>query len=258
MQGLQNTFKRVAAAVMFFTRLPLWRVVKVESRYFERVVPLWPLAGWLTGGVSALTCWAGLRVGLTASVATLLAILARTLLTGALHEDGLADFCDGMGGGTDRDSTLRIMKDSHIGTYGVLGLVFYELLLWQTLSALVGRGMSPLMLLAGDALAKWFASTMLYFLPYARNAAEAKNRLVYVRTPWSERLMSLLLGVAPMALVWREASVVGVVMAAAALWLLVTWMRRRLAGYTGDCCGATFLLVELVFFVTLLTERCMR
>ncbi|MBQ2596031.1 MAG: adenosylcobinamide-GDP ribazoletransferase, partial [Bacteroidaceae bacterium] len=59
-------------------------------------------------------------------------------------------------------------------------------------------------------------------------------------------------------LVWREASVVGVVMAAAALWLLVTWMRRRLAGYTGDCCGATFLVVELVFFVTLLTERCMR
>ena len=140
----------------------------------------------------------------------------------------------------------------------MLGLVFYELLLWQTLSALVGRGMSPLMLLAGDALAKWFASTMLYFLPYARNAAEAKNRLVYVRTPWSERLMSLLLGVAPMALVWREASVVGVVMAAAALWLLVTWMRRRLAGYTGDCCGATFLVVELVFYVTLLTERCMR
>ena len=130
--------------------------------------------------------------------------------------------------------------------------------LWQTLSALVGRGMSPLMLLAGDALAKWFASTMLYFLPYARNAAEAKNRLVYVRTPWSERLMSLLLGVAPMALVWREASVAGVVMAAAALWLMVTWMRRRLAGYTGDCCGATFLVVELVFYVTLLLERCMR
>ena len=243
---------------MFFTRLPLWRVVKVESRFYECVVPLWPLAGWLTGGVAALTCWGSLRIGLSAGMATLLAMLARVLLTGALHEDGLADFCDGMGGGTDRDATLRIMKDSHIGTYGMLGLVFYEVLLWQTLSALVGRGISPLMLLAGDALAKWLASTILYFLPYARNVSEAKNRLVYVRTPWGERVMSLVLGVAPMALVWREASVLAVVAAAVVLCLLVTWMRRRLAGYTGDCCGAAFLIVEFVFYLALLLELCTR
>ena len=82
---------------MFFTRLPLWRIVKVEREYFEGLVPLWPLAGWLTGGVMALVAWGALETGLPAGMAVVLAMTARVVLTGALHEDGFADFCDGFG-----------------------------------------------------------------------------------------------------------------------------------------------------------------
>lgn len=116
--------KRVLAAFMFFTRLPLWRMVEVPSHYFKRVVELWPLTGWLTGGVMALTMWLSAQI-LPATVAALMAIAARLILTGALHDDGLADFCDGFGGGTSRERILAIMKDSHIGTYGVISLIIY-------------------------------------------------------------------------------------------------------------------------------------
>ena len=76
----------------------------------------------------ALTFWLATMV-LPVDVCVVLALVVRVMLTGALHEDGFADFCDGMGGGTDRKRTLEIMKDSHIGTYGVLGLVLYFLLM---------------------------------------------------------------------------------------------------------------------------------
>ena len=115
------------AALMFFTRLPFWRICTVPSECFRHVVSYWSLCGWLTGGVMALSFWV-FSIWFPLPVAVLLALCARLFLTGALHEDGLADFFDGFGGGRDREGILRIMKDSHIGSYGVLGLILYYLL----------------------------------------------------------------------------------------------------------------------------------
>ena len=82
-----------------------------------------------------------------------MALAARLLVTGALHEDGLADFCDGFGGGTSRDKILSIMKDSHIGTYGVLGLLFYYGLMWNILTTL-SVPLACAAILSGDAWSK--------------------------------------------------------------------------------------------------------
>ena len=111
-------YDRIWASLIFFTRLPFWRLHQPPKECYSRVVEHWPLVGWLTGGVMAATLYFGSMV-LPYTVAVLLAIAARLLLTGALHEDGLADFFDGFGGGgNDRQRILDIMKDSHIGTYG--------------------------------------------------------------------------------------------------------------------------------------------
>ena len=115
------TMKLLASS--FFSRLPFWKIADVPPVYFKRVVDYWPFVGWLTGGIMAGTLW--ITAELPVQIAVLMALAARLLVTGALHEDGLADFCDGFGGGTSRDKILSIMKDSHIGTYGVLGLLFY-------------------------------------------------------------------------------------------------------------------------------------
>ena len=114
---------KLLASLIFFTRLPFWKIADVPPVYFKRVVDYWPFVGWLTGGIMAGTLWITAEF-LPVQIAVLMALAARLLVTGALHEDGLADFCDGFGGGTSRDKILSIMKDSHIGTYGVLGLLF--------------------------------------------------------------------------------------------------------------------------------------
>ena len=112
------------------TRLPFWKIKEVPAECFKHVVPYWPLVGWLTGGVMAAVLWLAGQI-MPVSLAWILALIARLLVTGCLHEDGLADFFDGFGGGTTRERTLAIMKDSHIGSYGVIGLICYFLLLLQ-------------------------------------------------------------------------------------------------------------------------------
>ena len=112
-------------------------------------------------------------------VAVILAIAARLLLTGALHEDGLADFFDGFGGGgNDRQRILDIMKDSHIGTYGVLGLILYLALLAGCLLSFTPRS-AALLILAADPFAKMVASQLILMMPYARKEEEAKAKTVY-------------------------------------------------------------------------------
>ena len=122
---LTKCFDRIWASFIFFTRLPLWRLHEPRTECYKTVVEHWPLTGWLTGGLMAATLYAG-SLFLPYLVAVLLAIAVRMLTTGALHEDGLADFFDGFGGGgNDRERILTIMKDSHIGTYGVIALIGY-------------------------------------------------------------------------------------------------------------------------------------
>ncbi len=243
---------------MFFTRLPLWKMgVEVDGSYFERIVPLWPLAGWLTGGVMALVGWSALGLGLSAAVAVVLALSARVLLTGGLHEDGWADFCDGFGGGRTRGQTLDIMKDSHIGTYGTLGLILYYALLVSLLTMLLDRDLSVWLLVAGDAFSKMTASTIIWFLPYVRSQEEAKNRLTYSRVPMGEKFLTLLLGLLPLLLFcvktnnWLLLGIATGVQALAATGLFVL-MHKRIGGYTGDCCGATFILLETLFYLVCL------
>ena len=123
-----NLCYRVIAALSFFTRLPFWRLANVPKEYYEKVVPLWPIAGWVTSACMSIAfLFSILVLGFMPYTSIIIAIITRILITGALHEDGFADFCDGFGGGTSRERTLEIMKDSHIGTYGVLGLIMYFL-----------------------------------------------------------------------------------------------------------------------------------
>ena len=250
---LQNTFRQILAAFCFFTRLPFWRIAHVEKRYYEQVISWWPLVGWLTGGIMAIVYMAASACQLPLGVCIVLAVVSRVLITGALHEDGFADFCDGFGGGTQRQRILEIMKDSHIGTYGVLGLVLYYLLLWNILTDVFSHDLSPLLFVAADAACKFFSSTIIYFLPYARSEAEAKNKLIYVRPSATVLLISFVFGLLPISLLMIEKPQLAFCLIVPTLCclLLFTWMHRRIQGYTGDCCGATFIITELTFYLSL-------
>lgn len=238
------------AALIFFTRLPFWRVYQPPQASYKAVVEFWPLTGWLTGGAMAATLYFG-SIILPWSVAVIAAIVVRLLITGALHEDGLADFLDGFGGGGDRARILAIMKDSHIGTYGVLGLILYMLLLGTTLYSMTPR-VAALIVFAADPFAKMVTSQLVNMLPYARREEEAKNKTVYRKPSLAAGLSLTVQGLLPMALmIWLTGISWYLIIAIPALvmYFLYLLLLRKIQGYTGDCCGAVCLLVELAVYL---------
>ena len=234
------------AAFIFFTRLPFWRLKEVPSECFKHVVPYWPWVGWLTGSVMAMVLALGSLV-MPVSLAWIWAIITRLLITGALHEDGLADFFDGFGGGTTRERTLAIMKDSHIGTYGVIGLIVYFLLMLELRHLPVS--VLCTLVVCGDCWGKLCASQLINFLPYARKEEDSKAKVIYNRMSSKELFICIMGGTLPLWLL--PLSLWGALVAPCLiLAFLILLMKRRLQGYTGDCCGATFLLCELTFYLT--------
>ncbi len=184
-------------------------------------------------------------------VAVIAAIVVRLLITGALHEDGLADFMDGFGGGGDRARILAIMKDSHIGTYGVLGLILYTILLGTTLYSLSPTA-AALTVIAADPFSKMVSSQLINMLPYARREEEAKNKTIYRKPSLAAGLSLTVQGLLPMVLmIWLTGIswYLVIFIPALVMYFLYLLMLRKIQGYTGDCCGAVCLLVELAVYL---------
>lgn len=235
------------AACTFLTRLPL-PVDPFDEATLARSSIWFPVVGAMVGGIG------GLMLALAAQtwppfVAAVLSLLATVLLTGAMHEDALADAADGFGGGRTREHVLEIMRDSRIGSYGTVALVL-------ALSARIGclAAMAPVegvrALVAAHVLARWSSLPLMLALPYARSQGSA-SPFVGAVTKSSLVRGTLLAGlvVAP-ALAWRAlpaafAAVVVTVLAG-------RYFRRRLGGITGDCLGAANQVVELTTYLTLL------
>ncbi len=236
----------ILAAFTFFTRLPFWKIKEVPAECFKHVVPYWSLTGWLTGGIMAGVLWLTGQI-FPISIAWIIAIIARLLVTGCLHEDGLADFLDGFGGGTTRERILAIMKDSHIGSYGVIGLILYFLLLLQMCN--LPLNFLCILVFCGDCWSKFCASQLINYLPYARKEEDSKAKVVYNRMSGKELLTTFICGLLPFLLLLPIKMWPATLFPLLAFILLYSLMKRRLQGYTGDCCGAAFLLCELSFYL---------
>lgn len=253
-----NWYHNIWAALIFFTRLPFWRLYQPPRDSYRAVVEFWPLTGWLTGAMMAATVYFGSML-MPLPLALALAIVVRMLITGALHEDGLADFVDGFGGGgTNRERILSIMKDSHIGTYGTIALIVYFVLLFLALSSLGGSESIAFAMLAADPFSKMLSGQIIQMMPYARTAEGAKNGVVYRPVTIKAGILLAIQGLLPLALLWWLSpfadltALYWVVMAPClTLYLLYLLIWHRLRGYTGDCCGAVFLIIELTFHLTL-------
>jgi len=237
-----------ATAVIFLTRVPVpWTVPGIEAR-LGRCTPWFPVVGLAVGAVGALGWWAGSLVGGTV-IGALFAVAATTLLTGAFHEDGLADTFDGLGGSPERERALEIMKDSRIGTYGALAL---GLGLLTRVAALAALGpAAPAALVAGHVLARLSSLPLIRWLPYARADggtgkpfAGGVTRAGLLAAAAFSLLVTLVALAGATAAAWLAgAAVVGVT---------GLWYRRRLAGITGDTLGATNQLVEVACYLAIL------
>lgn len=249
------------AALIFFTRLPFWRLAQPDKSCYRRVVEYWPLVGWITGGIMAATLYGASQL-FPYPIAVIFAIAVRLLVTGALHEDGLCDFFDGFGGGGgDRQRTLDIMKDSRIGTYGVIGILIYVLLLFFCLYSLHPL-MASIVIFAGDPFSKMVASQIISMMPYARTEAESKVKVVYRRPPLKSSIGLAIQGLLPLSALWLWSYKTGiplnweylVFVPCIVMYFLYRLIWNRLHGYTGDCCGALFLLIELSLYLAVVAQ----
>ncbi len=237
--------KSLFASLLFFTRLPLWKLkmFQLPSEAFEKALHFVPVVGWLTGGIMAGTLWLSSQI-LPFSVAIILALGSRVLPTGALHEDGLADFFDGFGGGYTQERILEIMKDSHIGTYGVLALVLYFLTSVQVLQSFNDVQTVCILLFIADPFSRGLVSMITAFLPYVRTQETSKAKVIYQKMHGFYFLIPLVFSGLPLLLLPNWKYLLAFVPTILLYALLLRYINRKIGGYTGDTCGAIFLLCE--------------
>jgi len=234
-------------AVMFYTRIPVPRNLPYSDEILNRSTRYFPFIGWIVGGVGAAAFY-GLQFVFPANLAILLSMIATIFMTGAFHEDGFADFCDGFGGGYTKEKILSIMKDSRIGTYGSIGLVGMLSVKFLSLTALDLK-LIPLMLVAAHALSRLMPVLVIFTSEYARADLESKSKPIGKKGKITDLLMAIFFGLFWLAFL----PLVFPAIIVPALLLVTVVFRRyivgKLGGYTGDCLGALQQLSEVIFYL---------
>ena len=234
-------------ALAFLTRLPLPLPSELGTQRIGSAVRAFPLVGVLVGAVGAIVYTVSDLLGMSPTVSALLAIAAMVILTGGLHEDGLADAADGLGGRT-REQALEIMRDSRIGTFGVIALFFVLSLRVVGLSYAGSSVEATCLLIAAAAGSRAVMPALMYGLPPARldglgRAAGDPDRK---RVVDAGALGALIV----VAALWPTWGLLAIACAAAAA-AVVGWLaHRRLGGHTGDVLGAAQQLAETAILLS--------
>jgi adenosylcobinamide-GDP ribazoletransferase len=239
-------------ALMFYTRIPCPQWVTHNPDYLNKATRYLPLIGYIVGGITAIVFYIT-QFWLPMPLAIVLAMVASILTTGAFHEDGWADACDGFGGGWTKEKILIIMKDSRLGTYGATGLFFMLLTKYSCLS-----NFSVLQFIAFSLVAHAVSRLCPIFViatsSYVRDADDAKAKPLAKMISKNEILPALVFGLLPLlALSYFNAKYLGAIILP---FLFTVYMRdyfkKWLGGYTGDCLGAVQQIAEVTFYVSLL------
>ncbi len=245
---LRQQARAALAAVGFLTRIPLPRRSAWARDDLARSTTYFPLVGALVGAVGAGIFAAGSMVW-PQPLAVVVSTAGTILLTGALHEDALADAADGLGGGWTAEQVLAIMKDSRVGSYGLVAVVLAIVTKLVALSTLTQTDVIRA-LVAAHALARWSSLPLMTRLPYAREATGTGTAFAATVTPFRLAIgTALMLGVVvPMLGIRSVGVLIGAVIMVA---LSGAYFRNRLGGITGDCLGAANQVVELTAYLIL-------
>jgi adenosylcobinamide-GDP ribazoletransferase len=239
-------------AVQFLTRLPVPGGMNrpgADPALLRRSVVFFPLVGGLIGLCTGAVIWGAAHVW-PMPVAVLLGLAVEAVLTGALHEDAVADCCDAFGGGCSREDVLRILKDSRIGSFGAIGLILAVLLRVGCLAAVDRSDLLPVVIVSA-ALGRWAGLVMMALAPPLVDR-EGLARNVGERIRWRQVFLgTVLAGPAVLWEAWREPIRFGCGLAAVLLGTCAwAWyVRRRLGGTTGDCLGFACYLGQVLFLL---------
>jgi adenosylcobinamide-GDP ribazoletransferase len=244
---LRETLDDCKVALRFLTRLPVRGPERWPDGALAASVVAFPLVGALVGALGALGFALASWLGLGTMLAAVLAVAAQALLTGGLHEDGLADVADGFGGGRTRADKLRIMRDPRLGSFGALALVLALLARIAALAALAGPALAGAALVAAGAVSRAGLPPIMTRLPPARDdgLAAGAGQPHPLRAAAAVGIGVLL----AFAVLPPGVAAGGLIGAAGALLLVAQLARRQLGGYTGDVVGFAQQLAEIGFLL---------
>ena len=246
---MKNEFRIFLTALMFYTRFPVSEIKGWSEVMLNKSTRYFPLIGMLVGAVTAFSFFAASQV-FPVSLSLVLAMAVSVLFTGAFHEDGFADFCDGFGGGHTKERILEIMKDSRIGTYGTIGLM---LMLGTKYASLlqIDEARTPFILIAGNAFSRVFPVLLIYTADYARLDATSKTKPVGKADSVFSLIFALATGSSLLVfLQWHEI-IITVVLLTVVFLLFRMYIIKRLEGYTGDVLGALQQISEVLFYLVI-------
>jgi adenosylcobinamide-GDP ribazoletransferase len=239
-----RALRELLAAVQFLTRLPV-PAYRFEPEMVTGAAKFYPLVGALVGLGAIAIDWL-LRVHLPPSVVAGAVLAYFVVLTGGMHEDGLADVCDGLGAGGERGRMLGIMRDSRVGSFGALAIVFSVLCRWALLSS-IAPGRFASYVLAAQVLCRWTALPLAACLPSARKdglGEKLAHKVSFGALAFGSALAVAIVGLSLRAQMLAPAAAVLAVTLASGL-----VYRAKLGGITGDCFGASNQLAEIAVYL---------
>lgn len=247
---------------MFYTRIPCPATIDHNAEYLNKASRYFPLIGWIVGSV-AFTTYYIFRYLLGVEVAVILSMIASILTTGAFHEDGFADVCDGFGGGWTKQKILLIMKDSAIGAYGSIGIFLLLLLKFSSVCVLFSKYelghfqaafQMLLLYISGHSISRLAAISIVFTHEYSREDATSKSKPIAQNYTWKEVVGSCFFGLLPLLILsYSQWQVILVLLPIFfTRFFMARYFQKWIDGYTGDCLGATQQVCEVVFYISII------
>lgn len=250
-------------ALMFLTRLPVPRFTDHSQEYLERAVKYFPLVGWIVGAISGFV-FLVFNKFIGEDIALVASIIAGILATGAFHEDGFADVCDAFGGGWTKEKILVIMKDSRLGTFGVIGLIGIlcsKFLLLRELPKFTPNFNEPstnilinyqyflLTLIAGHAISRVMPVWVIRFYDYVTDPDGSKSKPIATNKPgFILLIIATVFALVPFVFMsWQF--LLALIPLILVTYSLADYFKKWIGGYTGDCLGAIQQVTEITFYL---------
>jgi adenosylcobinamide-GDP ribazoletransferase len=256
---ISRELKIFFAALMFYTRIPCPKNPDFSPDDINKATRYFPLIGWIVGGISFAVFWLSSLL-FDANIAVLFSLIAGVLVTGAFHEDGLADMFDGFGGGWTKEKILEIMKDSRVGAYGAIALIFLFAIKFFALNNILSKAeninylLICLIFLAYHSLSRLTAINIVFTSTYSREDASSKSKPIAKAHTFIEVIGAYFFGLLPLILLCFFSWKFSIVMLPLAIIYFFTnrYFNRWIDGYTGDCLGAVEQMAECVCLLTFL------
>jgi adenosylcobinamide-GDP ribazoletransferase len=256
---ISRELKIFFTALMFYTRIPCPKNPDFSPDDINKATRYFPLIGWIVGGISFGVFWLSSLIFDT-NIAVLFSLIAGVLVTGAFHEDGLADMFDGFGGGWTKEKILEIMKDSRVGAYGAIALIFLFAIKFFALNNLLSRAGNAnyllifLIFIAHHSLSRLTAINIVFTSRYSRDDETSKSKPIAKAHTFIEVIGAYFFGLLPLILLCFFSWKFSIVMLPLAILYFFTnrYFNRWIDGYTGDCLGAVEQMAECVCLLTFL------